>query len=77
VQKTRGRGQAWDYLRSLIAIAKQGSISAAARAMSVEHPTISRHIAALDERIGSKLFERTPSGTRRSKSSAFAFFRIF
>ena len=53
----------WDHLRSLIAIAKQGSISAAARAISVEHSTLSRHITALEERIGSKLFERTPSGT--------------
>ncbi|MET1028616.1 MAG: LysR family transcriptional regulator, partial [Dongiaceae bacterium] len=45
-----------------IALARHGSLSAAARALSVNHATISRRISSLERRLGEKLVERRPDG---------------
>jgi molybdate transport repressor ModE-like protein len=54
----------WDHLRSLLAVARQGSLSAAARTLGVEHSTISRHIGTLEQHGGARLVERRSDGVR-------------
>ena len=45
-------------LRAFDAAASQGSMSAAARALSLKQPTVSAHISSLEERFGVELFFR-------------------
>jgi DNA-binding transcriptional LysR family regulator len=52
----------WDDLRFALAVASGGSLAAGARRVGVNHTTVLRRIAALEERLGVRLFERLPSG---------------
>ena len=52
----------WDDLRFVLAVAQQGSVSAAARALGVNHATVLRRIAAFEERHGSLVFDKTARG---------------
>ena len=47
-----------------VAIAEEGSISAAARRLHVSQPTLSRQLRALEKRLGVELFTRTGRGLR-------------
>ena len=52
----------WDDIRYFLAVARSGSIRAAAHAMAVNHSTVSRRIDAFETRLGARLFERLPKG---------------
>ncbi len=52
----------WDDLRIFLAIARTGSISGAARRLSVQHSTVSRRLRAMEENLGTTLIERRKSG---------------
>lgn len=52
----------WTLLRSFLAVAETGSLSAAARATGQSQPTLGRHIRLLEEQAGGPLFERHPRG---------------
>ncbi|MCC5968994.1 MAG: LysR family transcriptional regulator [Pararhodobacter sp.] len=52
----------WDHWRSFIAVAEQGSLSAAARVLGLRQPTVSRHIDLLEQSTGTTLFLRSPQG---------------
>jgi DNA-binding transcriptional LysR family regulator len=52
----------WGDLRFFLAAARGRSLGAAARALGVEHTTVSRRLAALEETLAAKLFVRTPDG---------------
>ncbi|MGA0611114.1 LysR family transcriptional regulator [Caldimonas sp. KR1-144] len=52
----------WDDLRYALAIAEQGSLAGAARALGVRHSTVLRRLDALEARLGARLFERQRSG---------------
>lgn len=52
----------WSQLQSFVAVAEHGSLSAAARARGSSQPTLSRHIAALEQTLGARLFERRKTG---------------
>lgn len=54
----------WDDLRSFLAIARAGTLSAAARQLGVRQSTMGRRLAALEARAGVRLLERTPRGFR-------------
>ncbi len=54
----------WDDLRFFAALARGGSLSAAARALRTDHTTVARRIAALEARLALKLFDRLPRGYR-------------
>jgi len=56
----------WSLLQSFAAVAEHGSLSAAARAIAISQPTLSRHISELENSIGQRLFVRTVSGLRAS-----------
>ena len=50
----------WDDLRIFAALARAGSLSAAARALGVDHATVGRRIAALERALGLRLIDRLP-----------------
>ena len=52
----------WDLLRGFLAVVEAGSLTRAARKLSVSQPTLSRQIAALESAVGAPLFERTARG---------------
>jgi len=51
-----------DDIRYFLAVRATGSIKGAARALMVDHTTVSRRLAALEIALGASLFERTPDG---------------
>src|SRR5215469_11864414 len=54
---------AWDLYRSFLEVLHTGSLSAAARSLRLTQPTVGRHIAALEQRLGGRaLFTRHRSG---------------
>lgn len=53
---------AWDDLRTVLAVAREGSLSGAARVLQVEHSTVFRRLRGIERRFGAALFERTRSG---------------
>ena len=55
-------GVDWEDLRVFLALGRHGSLSAAARALTVNHATISRRIQALEDSLGEKLVDRRPDG---------------
>jgi len=52
----------WDDVRFFLAVARTGSLSAAARALGVGHVTVGRRITALEKRLGVTLLARAPDG---------------
>jgi DNA-binding transcriptional LysR family regulator len=54
----------WDDIRYFLAVARDGSVRAAAARLGVNHSTVLRRIAQLEERLGAQMFERLPSGYR-------------
>jgi molybdate transport repressor ModE-like protein len=52
----------WDDLRFFVALARLGSLSAAARQLRVNHATVARRLAAVEAHLGRILFERRPDG---------------
>jgi DNA-binding transcriptional LysR family regulator len=52
----------WDDVRYVLAVAESGSVSAAARALGVNHATVLRRIAAFEESQGVPVFDRTAQG---------------
>ncbi|WP_336802066.1 LysR family transcriptional regulator [Kaistia sp. MMO-174] len=52
----------WEDLKTFLAIAREGNLSAGARALGVSQTTMGRRLEALHERIGAKLLQRTPAG---------------
>ncbi|MBA2965399.1 MULTISPECIES: LysR family transcriptional regulator [Ramlibacter] len=54
----------WDDLKPLLAVARHGSTTAAARALGVDQSTVQRRLVELERRIGQPLVQRSPSGYR-------------
>ena len=52
----------WDDVRYFLAVARGGSVRAAAERLGVNHSTVLRRIAQLEERLGGQVFEKLPSG---------------
>lgn len=52
----------WDDLRYFLAVAERGSLSAAAKQLESNQPTVGRHITALETALGTRLFQRTRTG---------------
>jgi Bacterial regulatory helix-turn-helix protein, lysR family len=52
----------WSDLRILLAIALEGTLSAAARRLGQTQPTIGRRLQTLEPAIGHTLFQRTADG---------------
>jgi len=54
----------WDDVRYFLAVARSGSVRAAAERLGVNHSTVLRRIAQLEERLGAHMFVKLPSGYR-------------
>lgn len=52
----------WNDLRYFVAIARAGTLAAAAKELKVDQTTVGRRLAALEETLGAQLFVRTPDG---------------
>ena len=60
----------WEDAQTFLAVAEKRSFSAAARALEVRQPTISRRIANLEERLGTQLFRRGKQGAALTDNGA-------
>jgi molybdate transport repressor ModE-like protein len=54
----------WDDIRYFLAVAREGSVRSAAESLGVNHTTVLRRVAQLEESLGAQMFERLPSGYR-------------
>lgn len=52
----------WDDLRLVLAIAREGTLSGAARHLRVTHSTVFRRLGTIEEGLGVRLFERFRDG---------------
>ena len=50
----------WDDLRIFLSLARGGTLTTAAKALGVSHPTVARRVQALEKQIGARLFDRLP-----------------
>jgi DNA-binding transcriptional LysR family regulator len=55
-------------LRVLVAVARYGSVTAAAQALNYAQPSISHHMARLEAETGAKLMERSGRGIRLTEA---------
>ncbi|MGD9914063.1 MAG: LysR family transcriptional regulator [Rhizobiaceae bacterium] len=53
----------WDDVRIFLAVARAGQILGAARRLDLNHATVSRRVAALEEALKTKLFRRLTTGS--------------
>jgi len=56
------REPSWDLLRTFLEVARDGSLSGAARRLGLTQPTAGRHIDALEADLGVALFTRSQRG---------------
>jgi DNA-binding transcriptional LysR family regulator len=52
----------WGDLQVFLAIARQGTLGAAARKLGQSQPTMGRRLKALEDAVGQRLFQRTSEG---------------
>ena len=53
----------WDDVRIFLAVARAGQILGAARRLGLNHATVSRRVAALEESLNARLFRRLTTGS--------------
>jgi DNA-binding transcriptional LysR family regulator len=53
----------WNDLRYVLAIGRGGTLAAAARLLGVDDTTVARRLAALQDSIGARLYQRLADGT--------------
>lgn len=53
----------WEHLKTLLALARGGTLSGAARSLGVDQSTVARRLAAMEERLGVRLIDRSGDGT--------------
>lgn len=52
----------WDDLRFVLAVARQGSVAAAARSLKVTHGTVLRRLQKAEDAFGVRIFDRLAAG---------------
>ncbi|MDA7425778.1 LysR family transcriptional regulator [Thalassococcus lentus] len=60
----------WNRARAFLVTAEEGSLSAAARALGLAQPTLSRQVEALQQELGVVLFERFGRGLELTPAGA-------
>ncbi|QND64557.1 LysR family transcriptional regulator [Mesorhizobium loti] len=66
----------WDDLRFLLAVAKHGSLSAAARNLRTTQPTVGRRVAAFEASLGTQIFRRLPGSLALTESGVAILERL-
>lgn len=64
------------HLRSVVAISRQGSISAAAVHVNISQPAITQGLSKLEAQLGIALFSRLPEGMQPTEAAAMLAPRI-
>lgn len=59
----------WDDLRFFLAVSREGSASRAGAKLGVNHTTVARRISALEDRLGTRLFDRSVEGYEMTQSA--------
>jgi molybdate transport repressor ModE-like protein len=62
LQHSLGALPDWDDLRVLLSVVETGSFSRSAKELGLTQPTVSRRVAALEERLGAQLVDRSANG---------------
>lgn len=62
IERLDAHGFDWVLLRSFLAIYRSGTVAGAARSLTVQQSTLSRHLAELEAQLAEPLFERTGRG---------------
>ncbi len=62
----------WEDVRFFAALARHGSLSATARALAVNHATVARRVTGLEDALGTRLFERRPTGYELTEAGRLA-----
>jgi DNA-binding transcriptional LysR family regulator len=52
----------WDDLKYFLAVARQGTLRGGADSIRVNHTTLARRLDIMEERVGSRLFDRSKAG---------------
>ena len=52
----------WDDLKFFLAVARSGTLRGGAESIRANHTTLTRRISVMEERIGSRLFDRSKQG---------------
>ncbi|OLF56074.1 LysR family transcriptional regulator [Pseudomonas chlororaphis] len=60
----------WQDLHHFIVVARLGSLTAAAKALRVDHATVGRRVSSLEASLGLKLLERLPRASRLTEAGA-------
>jgi DNA-binding transcriptional LysR family regulator len=58
----------WDDVRVFLAVARAGQILGAGRRLGLNHATVSRRIASLEEALGTRLFRRLTTGSELTEA---------
>lgn len=66
------QGMEWSDLRHVLAVARAGTLAAAARRLRVNQTTVSRRIAAAERALGARLFERSDGTLRPTRAGEAA-----
>ena len=60
-------------MRFFLALAREGTVSAAGRSLGVKHTTVARRIRALEEHLGTRLFDRLSDGYAMTQAAENMF----
>ena len=52
----------WDDLKYFLAVARTGTLRGGADSIQVNHTTLTRRLSVMEERVGSRLFDRSKQG---------------
>jgi len=65
----------WNLIKSFVAVAETGSLSAAARRLDASQPTLGRHVSELEQALGVTLFRRGRRGYQLTEAGAVLYER--
>lgn len=60
----------WNNLKAFLAVARTGKLTAAATRLRSDHTTVARRISAIEQSLGARLFDRSPTGYNLTKDGA-------
>lgn len=70
----KGESVQTEYLEEFIVLARELSFRRAAEKLHLSHPALSKHIAALENELGFKLFDRSGSTKLTAKGKAYLLY---
>lgn len=59
----------WDDLRFFLALCREGSATGAGRSLEVNHTTVARRIRALEDNLGTRLFDHSSNGYEMTQAA--------